>query len=341
MAQTAMYTRRIFPALLVLIIGLMSYSGRELRRFDIAGRAQGTTYHITYYAADAVLTQAMTDQIFDAVDSSLSLYKPYSLVNKFNASTEGILMDAHMQVVVRKAIETNRLTRGLFDITVYPLTAAWGFGPAGLQELPDSAKVKQLLACVGSSQLRIKGKQLLKKNACVQLDPNGIAQGYAVDLVANRLDQLGVKNYLVELGGELRVKGYKQPSGQKMSIGIEAPGDDPFEPILEQVIYLDQGAVTTSGNYRRYHETNGQKRSHLLDPHTGYPLQNELISVTVIAPDAITADALDNALMAMGLKQAMMFVEKRPQLAAHFIFHRPDGEIADTMSSRFRKYLHP
>lgn len=336
-----MHFTRIVPALLLFVCLALSYRSAELRRFYISGRAQGTTYHITYYAGDSLLTQSMIDSIFDQVDSSLSLYKPYSLVNKFNASAEAVQMDQHFRKVVKAAQETSRATGGIFDMTVFPLTNAWGFGPAGPQPLPDSAAIQKLLACIGSDKIRIKGNWLYKTKPCVQLDPNGIAQGYAVDLVADKLDALGIRHYLVELGGELRVKGRKQPSGQKMSIGIEAPGENDFEPVMEQVIYLDKGAVTTSGNYRRYHETNGKRRSHLLDPRSGYPISNELISVTIVAPDAITADALDNALMGMGLQQALRFVEKRPALAAHFIYHRADGSVSDTMSSRFKRLLKP
>lgn len=332
---------RIVAVLLLTVTLILSYRPPELRRFYISGRAQGTTYHITYYASDSLLTQSMIDSIFDQVDSSLSLYKPYSLVNKFNASAGAVQMDQHMRKVVKAALETSRITNGIFDMTVFPLTSAWGFGPAGEQPLPDSATVRNLLTCIGSDKIRIKGNWLYKTKPCVQLDPNGIAQGYAVDLVAGRLETLRIHHYLVELGGELRVKGRKQPAGQKMSIGIEAPGENDFEPVMEQVIYLDKGAVTTSGNYRRYHETNGKRRSHLLDPRSGYPISNELISVTIVAPDAMTADALDNALMGMGLQQALRFIEKRPALAAHFIYHRADGSVTDTMSSRFKRLLKP
>jgi thiamine biosynthesis lipoprotein len=147
-------------------------------------------------------------------------------------------------------------------------------------------------------------------------------------------------NYLVELGGEIRVRGRKLPSGEKLNIGIEAPGDDPFFPLLQKRVYLESGAITSSGNYRRYLEADGKRITHLLDPHTGYPIQNELVSVTVIAPDAITADAYDNALMAMGLERALNWVDKRPELAAFFIYQR-DGRIRDTMSARFKQFLQP
>jgi thiamine biosynthesis lipoprotein len=174
----------------------------------------------------------------------------------------------------------------------------------------------------------------------VQIDPNGIAQGYTVDQLAGLLESRGIKNYLVELGGEIRVRGRKFPSGEKMSIGIEAPGDDPLFPVLQKRVYMESGAITSSGNYRRYLEADGERITHLLDPHTGYPIQNELVSVTVMAPDAITADAYDNALMAMGLEKAMDWVESRPDLAAFFIYRAHD-QIRDTMSARFKQFLQP
>jgi thiamine biosynthesis lipoprotein len=144
----------------------------------------------------------------------------------------------------------------------------------------------------------------------------------------------------VEVGGEIRVKGRK-PGKEKMSVGIEAPGDDADFSMIEKIIYPAKGAITTSGNYRRYYESEGRKISHLLDPRTGFPIANELISVTVYAKDAMTADGYDNAIMAMGLEQGLAFVERHKELAAHFIYHMKDGSIADTMSRRFRKLLKP
>lgn len=316
------------------------YSG-ELKKFQINGTAQGTTYHITYFAADSLVIKKQIDSILDKIDSSLSLYKRYSLINKFNASKSGLVIDGHFINVVKKALEVYRSTDGLFDITVYPLTDAWGFGPAVKDSLPDSSKVRQLVSCVNSSLIYLHGRKLVKKKPCVQLDVNGIAQGYSVDVIANFFEKKGITRYIVELGGEIRAKGRKPGNNEKMSVGIESPGDDPGFSLIEKVIWLESGAVTTSGNYRRYRETEGKKITHLLNPRTGYPIRNELISVTVYAKDAITADGYDNALMGMGLTKALAFVEKRKDLAAHFIFQKKDGSIGDTMSNRFRAFLQP
>ena len=320
---------------------LISASGfQEFRKFEINGFAQGTSYHITYYSVRENVTKEIIDSIFNSIDSSLSLYKPYSLVNRFNKSQNGLVVDQHIKKVVNKAIETYEQTNGVFDITIYPLTEAWGFGVKKISATPTAAKVKSLKACVNSNLLGWSGNKLVKKKSCVKLDPNGIAQGYTVDLIADFLERNGIKNYLVEVGGEIRVKGRKYPENEAMKVGIELPGEDEFESsILQHVISIDSGAVTTSGSYRKFYESKGKKISHILDARTGFPAQNELISVTVIAKDAITADAYDNALMAMGLTKALQFVEKRKDISAHFIYRARNEKIRDTASKGFYHFL--
>src|SRR5262249_5610265 len=153
---------------------------------------------------------------------------------------------------------------------------------------PTDATIKSLLHCVGTNKIILSGNTLTKSSPCVHIDVNGIAQGYSVDLVADFLESKGITDYLVEIGGEIRVKGHKQPSGEKMTIGIEGPSgnnNDAFP--MKKILRIDHGAVTTSGNYRKYYEAGGQKISHLINPKTGYPLRNEIISVTIIAKDAI------------------------------------------------------
>jgi thiamine biosynthesis lipoprotein len=284
----------------------------------------------------------MIDQQLQSLDSSLSLYKPYSLINQFNNSANGITADKYLLQVVEKSIDTYNHTNGLFDITVQPLVQAWGFGVSKTSSVPDSATIKNLLPCVDTKFLQLNGNMLSKTKSCLKIDLNGIAQGYSVDVLATLLETFGVQNYLVELGGEIRVKGRKQPSGEKMKIGIESPNQDVFEyHPLQKIIELDAGAVTTSGSYRKYYESNGHNITHLINPKTGYPQQNELISVTVYAKEAMTADAYDNTLMLMGLPQALAFVENRNDIAAYFIYKKTDGSIADSASAAFFKLMNP
>jgi thiamine biosynthesis lipoprotein len=312
----------------------------DLQKFQINGTAQGTTYHITYYAVESLVSKRQIDSILDKIDSSLSLYKSYSLINQFNNSKHGLLADEHFIKVVKKAQQVHKKTNGRFDITVYPLTVAWGFGAQKKDSMPDDVMIRNMLPCVNSGLLYWKANKLMKKKPCVKIDANGIAQGYSVDVIADFFEQTGIQNYIIELGGEIRVKGRK-PGNKKMSVGIETPGEEADFSMIEKIVYLDKGAITTSGNYRRYYESKGKKISHLLNPKTGYSVQNELISVTVYAKDAITADGYDNAIMGMGLKKGLAFVDKNKNLAAHFIYRKNDGTVADTMSKRFLVLLQP
>jgi len=331
---------RLTIAFFIAICCIAAGRRPTVRKFLITGEGQGTTYQVIYYSLDSVVTKKQIDSIIDRIDSSLSLYKPYSLINRFNHSDSGIIVDDHFLAVLNKSLKTFRDTEGLFDVTVQPLVQAWGFGAKPITELPDSHAIRSLKECVGSQHLQVLDNRIVKKKSCTQIDLNGIAQGYTVDVIAGLLDQHFLLNYMVELGGEIRVKGRKQPDNEKMKVGIETPGDDEFQRrIMQKVITIDQGAITTSGNYRRYYESQGKRISHLIDPRTGYPVQNELISVSVYAEDAMTADALDNALMVMGLEKAIKFVEDRKDLAAHFVYKAKNGSIHDTMSTRFYQLI--
>lgn len=328
---------------IVIVIALfcLGASNRQVvRKFLIQGQAQGTTYQVQYYSNDSLVSKAQVDSIIDKIDSSLSLYKSYSLINQFNQSESGILVDDHFLTVLRKSLSTYKETNGLFDITVEPLVRAWGFGNSAVTKIPDSTTISTIRRCIGTKNLQVSGHKVVKKKRCIKIDMNGIAQGYTVDLISELLKGQGIVNYMVELGGEIRVKGRKQPGNEKMRIGIETPGNDEFERgIMQKVIAIDEGAITTSGSYRRYYESNGKRITHLIDPRSGYPVQNELVSITVYAKDAITADAFDNALMLMGLTKAIAFIEKKEEMAAHFIYRLQDGSIRDTMSKRFTALL--
>lgn len=322
-----------------LLLLLLFFRVNELKEFKIHGYAQGTDYSISYYAADSVVTKRMLDSILLKIDSSMSLYKPYSTISRFNAGSEPVALDVHFDKVMRKSFEIYRATKGKFDVTVKPLVQIWGFGTKRTNHFPDSSEVNEILPCVGMKNLQLKGGRLFKKTPCVQIDLNGIAQGYSVDVLADFMEKKGLKYFVVELGGELRVKGPK-PDGKPMRIGIEGPAVSAMAlPEIKHVIVLNKGAVTTSGNYRKYFENGSKKISHLIDPKTGYPLDNELISVTVYAKDAITADGYDNAIMAMGVEGGLRFVESRKDMEAYLIYRKKDGQVADTLTRGFRKMM--
>ena len=284
------------------------------------------------------------DSILLQIDASMSLYKPNSLINQFNRSERGIRIDAGFRAVMEKSMEIFAETDGRFDVTVAPLVQLWGFGPTPIRTFPDPAEVRETLKQVGMKQLRLSGNMLRKSNPMVRIDLNGIAQGYSVDVLAAFLRKKGIHSYMVEIGGEVAVSG-KKPDGRRYRIGIEGPPPPqnalnteaglPFQHVVE----LSGGAITTSGNFNKYLKYKDGKISHLIDPKTGYPLDNAMISVTVYAKDAITADGYDNALMAMELPQAMTFVNNRKYLEAYFIYRAPDGSIRDTLTTGFKKLL--
>lgn len=315
------------------------YKGRDQQEYTLHGYAQGTNYTVKYFADSPLIRGHEIDSLLIKIDSSMSLYKPYSMINKFNTSTKGLTINMDFKNVINKSFEIYKDTQGKFDVTVAPLVQAWGFGPKPVTSFPDRTKIKELLKNTGMNFLKLKGTELIKKRPEIQIDLNGIAQGYSVDVVADYLLRRGITSFIVEIGGEISMKGPK-PDGSAIRIGIEGPAlNESSEPRIRHVISFKEGAVTTSGNYRKYLQTGGKKISHLINPKTGYPLDNQLISVTIYAKDAITADGYDNAVMAMGVEEALAFVSARKNMEAYLIYHRKDGTVTDTLTAGFRKMI--
>lgn len=312
-------------------------------KYQINGFTQGTTYSVTYYATKPLIAERQLDSIFSTIDQSLSIYQPNSLINQFNASAHGVYLDLHLNTVVRRAQEINRATNGLFDITVLPLMQVWGFTTNGIRpQKPNAEALKKVKNCMGNKRLKWKGNELLKTKPCVQIDVNGIAQGYTVDVVSEFLLKNKINDFLVEIGGEIRVNGKKQPSRNSMKIGIQSPlKHEKLPQSIQKIVQLETGAITTSGNYQKFYESNGKKISHLMNPKTGQPVLNDLISVTVYAQDAITADGYDNALMAMGLQKAFCFLKKNKKIQAYFIYKDKNGMVKDTATTQFYKLIIP
>ncbi len=326
-------------ALMCFITGALRPAATP-KTYRITGQAQGTNYAITYYADRQSVHKSEVDSIFQSIDASLSIYQPGSLISKFNASPDGVEMDAHFARIIERSLQIYRETGGLSDITVYPLVRAWGFGVKAADAMPDSATIHQLLACVGSDKLQVRGRRLLKSIPCLQIDVNGIAQGYSVDVVAGFLETRGIRNYMVEIGGEIRTRGLKRPGNEPMKIGIETPSATEFEtPVIREVISIGDAAVTTSGSYRKFREAGGMRLSHIIDPKTGFPVQREIISATVVASEAVTADGFDNALLAAGIPGAFEILRTHPEIQAYLIYKKPDGTVADTASAGFAKYV--
>lgn len=324
----------LFPILASLIL----FSGcnpKKKNLIKVEGNAQGTTYHISYLSDDEINHKTAIDSLLKAIDTSMSTWVPNSLISRINNNDNNVLIDNYFIEVFNKSIEVSQKTDGLFDVTVGPLVNSWGFGFAKKATI-DSKKIDSLLHFVGYKMVRLEGNKIIKAKPEIKIDFNAIAQGYSVDVLANYLESKGINNYLVELGGELKAKGKKENENWK--VGIDKPDEkETSERKLEAVIELNDKALATSGNYRKFYEENGQKFSHIINPKTGYPAKQNLLSATVISDDGITADAYATAFMVMGLKKSIQFLEANKELKLEVYFIYDDKGIWKTYTSESLK----
>lgn len=313
------------PSLLAVSILFILSSCQKKEYIFNEGYIFGTVYHITYYGSEDL--QPDVENELRKFDLALSMFNPASTISRINkAGTAKINLEKEPWVlkVIKESIQLSQLTNGTFDITVAPLVNAWGFGFKKKGAVTDK-DIDSLKQFVGYHHLSLKKKQLTKDDPRVQLDASAVAKGYACDVVAELLQKKGIRNYMIEIGGEMRLKG-KNPKGKKWHIGINKPIDDSTSTNMdwEQSLTLTNKAVATSGNYRNFYEKDGKKYAHTIDPASGYPIQHSLLSATVVAKDCLTADALATAFMVMGLDSAMNLAEKLPHVEALFIYN--DGK---------------
>jgi len=286
------------------------------------GGIYGTFYHVVY-ESDRSLDTLILEQM-ERVNASLSMFNSASVLAKINRG-ESDQVDSLFVYLWEMAKKVNRETDGAFDLTVAPLVNIWGFGYKH-DEFPSAGKIDSLLRYVGMDKISLEGRTLVKMFRETELDASSIAKGLGVDLVADCLESKNVKNYMVEIGGEIRVKG-RNAKGQVWRIGIDRPLDSPdlTEREIELVIGLKEGALATSGNYRNYYTKNGRKYAHTISPKTGYPVQQDVVGATIYAPTCMEADAYATACMVMGLKESKKVIEQNPELEACLIYKEGDG----------------
>lgn len=296
----------------------------------------GTIYHMTYES-----TSDLSDTIraaLNAFDWSMSTYKKESVISKINRN-ESDSADHYFTSVFNKAKHITNVTNGAFDMTVAPLVNAWGFG-FSKQDSVTPALITNLRSNVGMDLVHIENNRVIKKNPHVMLDGNAIAKGYAVDVVANLLEKEGVQNYMVEIGGEMRVKGVN-PKGTFWKVGIDKPIDDPevLERELQEIIAISDVALATSGNYRNFYIKDGKKYAHTISPFTGYPVDHQLLGVSVLAADCMSADAYATAFMVLGVEKSMEIVKADDNLEAYFISVGNDESYDIVMTNGFRQVI--
>jgi thiamine biosynthesis lipoprotein len=320
----------------VLFIGLRNTRGQYVK---LAGLIQGTSYHITYQSRFEKNLQREIDSLLADFDRSCSIYLPGSIISRINQNDPDIEADEILISIFNKSVEVNQKTGGAFDITVGPLVNAWGFGSTVASET-DSSKIDSLMQFIGMDKVRLSGKKIIKTNPGVMLDVNAIAQGYSVDIVAQYLEKMKIKNYMVEIGGEISTKG-RNDKGNIWRIGIDKPLEGNITPgaNLQAILQLNRKSLATSGNYRKFYEKNGIKYAHTINPRTGYPAISNLLSATVIADDCMTADAYATAFMVMGLEKSIEFLNRNKSLDAYLIYNDEKGKYKIYYTEGFSRYL--
>ena len=283
----------------------------------------GTSYNITYQCADN--HEADIEKVLAEVDASLSPFNDTSIITHVNRN-EDVVLDNLFLDVFRLAQKINEDTEGAFDITVAPLVNAWGFGfKNGVN--PDAKAIDSLRQVVGFQKVRLENNKVVKFDPRVMLDCSAIAKGYGVDVVANLLRKYGIKNFMVEIGGEVVTSGVN-PERMPWRIGVTKPTDDSLSVNneLQTVINVTDKAMATSGNYRNFYYKGGRKYAHTIDPKTGYPVQHSILSATVITDDCATADAYATSFMVLGMEKARLVLDRHPEMMAYFIYSDDSGQ---------------
>jgi len=330
---------RFFGWLLILALLLSACQKKKSEYIKISGFAQGTTYNITYENSKNEDYSNEIDSILKAFDKSCSIYDSTSIISRVNKNDPTVEADDWFIDVFKKSVEVGAISGGALDITVGPLVHAWGFGNAPIAK-HDTAYIDSLLQFVGMDKVKLEGRKIIKKYPGVTLDLNAVAQGYSVDVVSNFLENKGIENYLVEIGGEIHCKG-TNAKDKIWHVGIDKPSDDNTNPgdELQAVIELNNRSMTTAGNYRKFFVENGIKYGHTIDPKTGFPARNTLLSATVVCDDAVTADAYDTAFMVLGLEKSKDLLKKLPGIEVYFIYSNSKGEYEIFLSEGMKKMI--
>jgi thiamine biosynthesis lipoprotein len=326
----------------LLFISLVGCSTQNSEEIVINGFTMGTTYSIKLVEhqelqIEAELLKADVDEALVKVNALMSTYDPNSELSRLNKTPAKVpfQISPQTELVIKEAIRISELSNGVLDITVGPLVNLWGFGPDKKPaKTPSPQALANIREYVGLDKFVLADSRVTKLNDNVYIDLSTIAKGYGVDVVAGILEARGIRAYLVEIGGEMRLKG-KKLSGKDWNIAIEKPVNN--ERAIQQLISIGDNAIATSGDYRNYYEYDGKRYSHLINPNTGYPIDHNLVSVSVVHPSSMTADGLATALIVMGFNEAKELVEAN-DIAVLMITKEADGFV-EYQSPEFAKQV--
>ena len=338
--RTRIQTQLVLISVLIIVIlsSLISCSPREVL---ISGRTMGTTYSVKIVAEPFQSTDGLQEKIdkrLDEINQSMSTYRKDSEISRFNrhpSVDEGFpISDDFFRVLTtgRKIFESSG---GAWDATVDPLVNLWGFGrKKSTGSIPAKAQISKALQTVGFDKIRVKDQNLFKSNPDVTLDLGSIAKGYGVDQIAAVVGDSGFDNFLVEIGGEVFAKGYRI-DGKPWRVGVNRPQKEAPRDAVYKVVSLTDRAMATSGDYRNYIEIEGRLYSHVIDPRTGWPVANGVVSATVLAPNCTLADGLATALMVMGPRSGLEMIHSLQDVECLIIVMKKDGTLVDYFSKGF------
>ena len=320
----------------IVVLCCLLTNCNTIEKQQFFGSTQGSYYSITYFDEQNRDFSSAFDSIFKEIESTLSLWDENSIIRRVNRNDTTVVLNQIFIDNFNYAMRAAELSDGYFDPTIGPLVQAWGFHfKEGMEMTPEI--VDSLKQLVDYRKIRIENNKIVKENPNMTLDFNAVAQGYTTDMIGDFLLSKNVNNFLVDVGGEILARGCK-PNGELWKVGIEKPAENKdSERIVQEIVELDNRSIVTSGNYRKYVERGGKRYSHSLNPKTGYPAENKLLSATIIADNTAWADCLASICMVVGLEQAIEIVSPSPSIGieAYFIYLDEKGEVK---TSKYGEY---
>ena len=316
----------LFTLLLLIVFSCK----QDQKNTKLTGDVFGTTYSIQYYSEENDDFQQQIDSLFYVINKSMSTYQTNSDISRINRN-ETVEIDEHFKKVFSASQVIYEATEGVFDPTIGVLVNAWDFGPEGKIISLDSLKIDSLMLSVGLNKVKLVDNTIIKENTNTFIDFNAIAKGYGVDVIADFLESKNIENYIVEIGGEIRCKGTNIEKQKPWKVGVEMPHFDGTQSIMK-AISLHNESMATSGTYRKFKtDSLGNRYSHIIDTKTGYPSKTNLLSISVITSNCMTADGYATAFKAMGIEKVKDFLKTHPELKVFLIFENENKEL-ETLS---------
>jgi thiamine biosynthesis lipoprotein len=311
----------------IFLFGVFFSCDKEQKNTKLSGPVFGTSYSVIYNSD--INYESQFDSLFYVINKSMSTYQVNSDISKLNRN-ESHVVDAHFIKVFRASKDICKNTAGAFDPTIGAIVNAWDFGPEEKIVNLDSLKIDSLMLSVGLQKVKLIGNKIIKPEGTF-IDFNAIAKGYGVDVIGQFLESKNINNYLVEIGGEIRVRGENVEKDAPWKVGVEMPHFNGEQSILKAIAVRDE-AMATSGTYRKFKvDKDGNRYAHIIDTKTGYPSKTNVLSISVIASDCMTADGYATAFKAMGIEHVKTFLETHPELKVFFIFENDKNEF-ETLS---------